>query len=97
MPPEQALGQRQKIGPPTDTYAIGAILYYLLTSRPPFTAPSAFATINKVVRHPPTPPAEHNPAVSAGLEKIVLKALSKEPVDRFHTCSDLAEALERLS
>jgi eukaryotic-like serine/threonine-protein kinase len=93
MPPEQALGDRKKIGPPTDTYAIGAILYYLLTSRPPFTAPSAFATINKVVREPPKPPSEHNPAVSAALEQVVLKALSKEPIDRFHTCSDLGDAL----
>jgi hypothetical protein len=94
MPPEQALGQRARIGPPTDVYALGGILYYLLTGRAPFRGPSSFAVIDKVVRQPPEPPSSLVPGVPPALEAAVLKALEKEPVQRFPTCGAFADALE---
>ncbi len=93
MPPEQALGDQRRIGPPTDVYALGALLYFLLTGRPPFTGPSSFAIIDKVVNQPPEPPSAHGEAVPAQLEAIVLKALAKDPVARFHTAGELARTL----
>ncbi|MBX3466859.1 MAG: serine/threonine protein kinase [Planctomycetes bacterium] len=96
MPPEQALGHRQKIGPPTDVYALGALLYHLVTGRPPFLAASAFLTIARVIKEPPEPPRALNPAVPPALEQVLLKALEKDPVARYHTCGELRTALERL-
>ncbi len=97
MPPEQALGQRQKIGPPTDVYALGALLYHLVTGRPPFLAPSAFLTIAKVIKEAPEPPRSLVPTLPPALEEVILKALAKEPIQRFHTCADLRRALEALA
>jgi predicted Ser/Thr protein kinase len=96
MPPEQALGKHMKIGPPTDVYAIGAVLFFLLTGKPPFLAPTAFATIHKVVHDAPTAPSSLNPQVTPALDAVVLKALAKEPVDRYHTCRELRDALVSL-
>ncbi|RMG14069.1 MAG: serine/threonine protein kinase [Planctomycetota bacterium] len=93
MPPEQALGKRARIGPPTDVYALGALLYFLLTGRPPFRAPSAFATIEKVVREPPPRPSEFAGNIPPALEAVVLHALAKDPRQRFPTCGDFANAL----
>jgi serine/threonine protein kinase len=97
MPPEQALGHRAKIGPPTDVYALGALLYHLVTGKPPFLGPTAFLTIAKVIKEKPEPPRAIVPTCPEALEAAILKALAKEPIDRFHTCADLRKALERLS
>ena len=94
MPPEQAMGKRHLIGPPTDVYALGAVLYHLLTGHPPFLGASAFLTIAKVMREPPEPPSRSNPEVTPALEAAVLKALAKNPVERFPTCGDLRAAIE---
>jgi len=94
MPPEQALGHRAKIGPPTDVYALGALLYHLVTGKPPFLGPTAFLTIAKVIKEKPESPRKIVPTIPEALEVIILKALSKEPIDRFHTCADLRMALE---
>jgi hypothetical protein len=97
MPPEQALGHRHKIGPPTDVYALGALLYHLVTGRPPFLGATAFLTIAKVIKDPPDEPRKHNPKVPPALEAVILKAMQKEPVNRFHTCADLRVALEAIA
>jgi eukaryotic-like serine/threonine-protein kinase len=65
-----------------------------VTKRPPFLGASAFLTISKVIKDPPEPPTKLNASVSPALERTVMKALSKEPIDRFHTCADLRKALE---
>ena len=93
MSPEQALGRRHKIGPPTDVYALGAICYYLWTGRPPFSGTSPFQTIERVVRTAPRPPSQLNPDVPPALEAVVLKALAKEPTDRYPTCGELGKLL----
>ena len=97
MPKEQALGHHKLVGPPTDAYALGAVLYHLVTGRPPFLGASAFLTIAKVVREPPELPSKLNPKVSPALEKLIMKSLEKEPRDRYPTCGELGRALAAVS
>jgi predicted Ser/Thr protein kinase len=95
MPPEQAIGDRKKIGPPTDVYALGAILYELLVGRPPFVSARLHALIAMVVRDKPQPPSKIAPERNTppALEEAVLKALEKEPTKRFHTAGEMGQAL----
>ncbi|MBI3722985.1 serine/threonine protein kinase [bacterium] len=97
MPPEQILGDRKKIGPPSDVYGLGAILYHLLAGTPPFHSKKIFALTAMVVKDPPAPLRAKNPSVPAALEAIVLKALEKDPVARFHTARDFGRALAGLN
>jgi WD40 repeat protein len=95
MAPEQAEGKLAAIGPPTDLYALGCILYELLTGAPPFVGESQFDTLRRVTTLPPVPPGRLRPELAAALDSVVLKCLEKEPARRYATALDLAKDLER--
>jgi tRNA A-37 threonylcarbamoyl transferase component Bud32 len=95
MPPEQAGGHRGQVGVPSDVYALGAILYHLLTGRPPFAGETIAEVLSKVQTAEPQPPRELNPEVPAELEAICLKCLNKRPQDRYGSAAELAEDLRR--
>src|SRR5262249_20278273 len=95
MAPEQVIGKAVTIGPATDIYALGALLYELLTGRPPFRAETATETERQVIVEEPVPPARLNPKVPRDLETICLKCLRKDPHRRYATVAALAEDLKR--
>lgn len=95
MPPEQASGGRGKVGRPSDVYALGGILYYLLTARAPFQADSLQHLIMQVLNAEPVSPRLLNPSIPRDLETITLKCLEKEPSRRYETAHELADELGR--
>ncbi len=95
MSPEQAAAQRGTVGRASDIYALGAILYALLTGRPPHRGSSALETVRQVTVETPVEPRVLNAAVPADLETICLKCLEKAPESRYATAQDLAHDLAR--
>lgn len=95
MPPEQASGKTDNIGPAADIYSLGAILYALLTGRPPFQSANVMDTLVAVLEQDPVPPCQFNPALDAGLEKVCLKCLEKDPFRRYETAEELTLELRR--
>jgi serine/threonine-protein kinase len=96
MAPEQALGKTDAIGPSVDIYALGAVLYELVTGRPPFRGESPTETVLQVIHHDPVPPSRLNPKVPQDLETICLKCLEKDPKGRYATAAALADDLRCL-
>ncbi|MCI0683348.1 MAG: serine/threonine protein kinase [Gemmataceae bacterium] len=90
MSPEQASGRVHDVGPATDIYALGAILYEALTGRSVFSGDTVLETLEQVRQHDPTPPRKWQPNVPADLETICLKCLQKEPADRYRSAAALA-------
>lgn len=94
MAPEQAAGRGKDVGPASDIYSLGSILFECLTGRPPHDGAAALETLVQVIEGEPPQPRNLNPAIPRALEKICLKCLEKEPADRYASSGDLADDLD---
>ncbi|HTU21260.1 MAG TPA: serine/threonine-protein kinase [Gemmataceae bacterium] len=95
MSPEQAQCLRSEIGPTADVYSLGAILYQLLTGRPPFQAATPMDTVLRLLEDEPTPPRQLHPRVARDLQAVCLKCLEKAPQRRYGSALELANDLRR--
>jgi eukaryotic-like serine/threonine-protein kinase len=93
MSPEQAMGER--VGPQSDLYSLGVVLYEMLTSAVPFEAEGPLATAMKHVIEPPLPPRKRNPLVPEGIDALVMGLLAKNPDNRYGSAAELAGDLRR--
>ena len=95
MAPEQAQGRHDLVNERTDVYGLGAILYEILTGRPPFIAPKTAEIVRKVCKEAPTPPRQIIADISPALEAVCLKALQKASHERYATAAELAQEVQR--
>jgi serine/threonine-protein kinase len=95
MPPEQAEGRLDQVGPASDVYGLGAILYTILTGQAPFTAGETKTLLDQVVHNEPARPRSVVASVPAALEAVCLKALAKQPAARYASAKELADEVQR--
>ena len=95
MAPEQASGRDDEVGPPADVYALGSVLYTIVTGRPPFQSANPVDTLRQVIEEPPARPRDLNAAVPLDLEIVCLKCLEKDPSRRYESAEALADDLSR--
>lgn len=95
MPPEQAAAHVGAVSPLSDIYSLGAILYCVLTGRPPFQAATPIETLLQVQKQEPVAPRQLNPAIPLDLDTIVLKCLEKSPARRYSSAQEVADELQR--
>src|SRR5206468_2790693 len=93
MPPEQAAGRHDRVGPASDVWSLGATLYCLLVGRPPFQAATPMDTLLHVLEREPVPPRKLTPQVPRVLENICLKCLQKDSERRYPNAEELADDL----
>jgi WD40 repeat protein len=95
MSPEQAEASRCPIDHRTDVYSLGVTLYELVTSRPPFSGKTPAEVVLQIIGREPIPPRRLDPAIPRDLETIILKAMAKQPRDRYQTAAELGDDLRR--
>ena len=94
IPPEQALGQRHLIGPRSDIYSLGIVLYEMLCGRVPFKAPTETAVIQKHLNEVAPSPRLYNPKIPVAAVRVIMKAIEKDPAKRFANTGEFYQALK---
>ena len=96
MAPEQAAGRTRLVGPAADVYSLGAILYELLTDRPPFRGGADVELVRRILDEEPAPPGELRPDCPPELAAACLRCLRKDPAQRYPSAAALADDLDRI-